>query len=233
MRATHGPRDVIVTNTPDVLTEATAEFTWGLILSITRRITEGDRLVRAGRWKGWAFDFMLGTELQGKRLGVVGPGRIGRAVAARAKVFGMDVVFAGTGTTSSSGQSVSLDELLVTSDVVSLHVPMTEQTRHLIDRHALTRMKRTAYLVNASRGTVVDEAALVWALGQHLIAGAALDVYEREPAVHQDLLSFENVVLTPHLGSGTREARTAMAELAVANVFAVLGGKPPLTPVTR
>ena len=226
-------RDVIVTNTPDVLTEATAEFTWGLILSITRRITEGDRLVRAGRWKGWAFDFMLGTELQGKRLGVVGPGRIGRAVAARAKVFGMDVVFAGTGTTSSSGQSVSLDELLVTSDVVSLHVPMTEQTRHLIDRHALTRMKRTAYLVNASRGTVVDEAALVWALGQHLIAGAALDVYEREPAVHQDLLSFENVVLTPHLGSGTREARTAMAELAVANVFAVLGGKPPLTPVTR
>ena len=225
-------RDVIVTNTPDVLTEATAEFTWGLILSITRRITEGDRLVRAGRWKGWALDFMLGTELQGKRLGVVGPGRIGRAVAARAEAFGMDVVFAGTGTTSSSGQSVSLDELLVTSNVVSLHVPMTEQTRHLIDRRALTRMKRTAYLVNASRGTVVDEAALVWALGQHLIAGAALDVYECEPVVHQDLLSFENVVLTPHLGSGTREARTAMAELAVANVVAVLGGKPPLTPVT-
>ena len=225
-------RDVIVTNTPDVLTEATAEFTWGLILSITRRITEGDRLIRAGRWKGWALDFMLGTELQGKRLGVVGPGRIGRAVAARAEAFGMDVVLAGTGTTSSSGQSVSLDELLATSDVVSLHVPMTEQTRHLIDRRALTRMKRTGYLVNASRGTVVDEAALVWALGQHLIAGAALDVYEREPVVHQGLLSFENVVLTPHLGSGTREARTAMAELAVANVVAVLGGKPPLTLVT-
>ena len=225
-------RNVVVTNTPDVLTGATAEFTWGLILSITRRITEGDRLVRAGRWKGWALDFMLGTELQGKRLGVVGPGRIGRAVAARAEAFGMDVVFAGTGTTSSSGQLVSLDELLVTSDVVSLHVPMTEQTRHLIDRRALTRMKRTAYLVNLSRGTVVDEAALVWALGQHLIAGAALDVYEREPVVHQGLLSFENVVLTPHLGSGTREARTAMAELAVANVVAVLGGKPPLTPVT-
>ena len=225
-------RNVVVTNTPDVLTGATAEFTWGLILSITRRITEGDRLVRAGRWKGWALDFMLGTELQGKRLGVVGPGRIGRAVAARAEAFGMDVVLAGTGTTSSSGQLVSLDELLVTSDVVSLHVPMTEQTRHLIDRRALTRMKRTAYLVNLSRGTVVDEAALVWALGQHLIAGAALDVYEREPVVHQGLLSFENVVLTPHLGSGTREARTAMAELAVANVVAVLGGKPPLTPVT-
>lgn len=159
-------RNVVVTNTPDVLTGATAEFTWGLILSITRRITEGDRLVRAGRWKGWALDFMLGTELQGKRLGVVGPGRIGRAVAARAEAFGMDVVFAGTGTTSSSGQLVSLDELLVTSDVVSLHVPMTEQTRHLIDRRALTRMKRTAYLVNLSRGTGVDEAAQVWALGQ-------------------------------------------------------------------
>ncbi len=225
-------RDVIVTNTPDVLTEATAEFTWGLILSITRRIAEGDRLVRAGRWKGWALDFMLGTELHGKRLGVVGPGRIGRAVAARAEAFGMDVVFAGTGTNPSTGRSVSLDELLVTSDVVSLHVPMTKQTRHLIDRRALTRMKRTAYLVNTSRGTVVDEEALVWALGQHLIAGAALDVYEREPVVHQGLLSFENIVLTPHLGSGAREARTAIAELAVANVVAVLAGKPPLTPVT-
>ena len=221
-----------MTNTPDVLTEATAEFTWGLILSITRRIAEGDRLVRAGRWKGWALDFMLGTELHGKRLGVVGPGRIGRAVAARAVAFGMDVVFAGTGTNPSTGRSVALDELLVTSDVVSLHVPMTKQTRHLIDRRALTRMKRTAYLVNTSRGTVVDEEALVWALGQHLIAGAALDVYEREPVVHQGLLSFENVVLTPHLGSGAREARTAIAELAVANVVAVLAGKPPLTPVT-
>ena len=224
-------REVVVTNTPDVLTEATAEFTWGLILAVTRRIAEGDRRVRAGGWTGWALDFMLGAELRGKQLGIVGPGRIGRAVAARAAAFGMQVAFAGTKRASLGSESVSLDQLLVTSDVVSLHVPMTKNTKHLIDRRALTRMKRTAYLVNASRGQVVDEEALVWALGEHLIAGAALDVYEREPAVHPGLLSCENVVLAPHLGSATRETRTAMAELAVANVVAVLDGRPPLTPV--
>ena len=224
-------RGVVVTNTPDVLTEATAEFTWGLILAVTRRIVEGDRRVRAGGWTGWALDFMLGAELRGKQLGIVGPGRIGRAVAARATAFGMQVAFAGTKRASFGSESVSLDQLLVTSDVVSLHVPMTENTKHLIDRRALTRMKRTAYLINASRGQVVDEEALVWALGEHLIAGVALDVYEREPAVHPGLLSCENVVLAPHLGSATRETRTAMAELAVANVVAVLDGRPPLTPV--
>ena len=234
-------RSIVVTNTPDVLTAAVAEFTWGLILAASRRIAEGDRLVRSGRWTGWALDFMLGTELQGKQLGIVGAGRIGRAVAARAEAFGMRVVFAGKqghvndprpmDGPAPRGRQVSLDELLVTSDIVSLHVSLTEGTRHLINRHALTRMKRTAYLINASRGPVVDEEALVWALGEHLIAGAALDVYEREPTVHRDLLSFESVVLAPHLGSATRETRTAMAELAVANVVAVLGGKPPLTPV--
>lgn len=229
-------RGVVVTNTPDVLSEAVAEFTWGLILSLTRRIAEGDRLIRAGRWTGWALDFMLGMELRGKRLGIVGPGRIGRAVAARSAAFGMDVVASGSpgGKPDAAGASIprmSLDELLVTSDVVTLHVPNTDQTRHLIGRRALTRMKRSAVLVNASRGSVVDEEALVWALKERLIAGAALDVFEREPAVHQDLLSFENVVLTPHLGSATRETRTVMAELAVANVLAVIDGRPPLTPV--
>ena len=234
-------RGIVVTNTPDVLTGAAAEFTWGLILAITRRIAEGDRLVRAGLWTGWALDFMLGMELRGKRLGVVGPGRIGRAVAERAAAFGMDVVAAGGGAPPERSarlvddppgmRRVSLDELLVTSDVVSLHVPLSGSTRHLIDRRALTRMKRTAFLINAARGPVVDEAALVWALRERLIAGAALDVYEREPEVERELLALEQVVLAPHLGSATRETRTAMAELAAANVAAVLAGQPPLTPI--
>ena len=234
-------RGIAVTNTPDVLTGAVAEFAWGLILAITRRIAEGDRLVRAGRWTGWALDFMLGMELRGKRLGVVGPGRIGRAVAERAAAFGMDVVAAGGGASPERSprraddprgmRRVSLDELLVTSDVVSLHLPLNGSTRHLIDRRALTRMKRTAFLINAARGPVVDEAALVWALRERLIAGAALDVYEREPEVERELLALEQVVLAPHLGSATRETRTAMAELAAANVAAVLAGQPPLTPI--
>ena len=217
-------RGVVVTNTPDVLTEATAELTWGLILSATRRIGEGERLIRRGEWKGWALDFMLGMELRGKQLGIVGRGRIGRAVAAKAPAFGMTAVFA--------KHDMSLDELLVSSDVVSLHTPGTAATRHLIDRRALARMKRSAFLVNTARGPVVDEEALVWALGERLIAGAALDVFEKEPAVHPGLLAFENVVLAPHLGSATRETRTAMIELAVRNALAVLQGKPPLTPVS-
>src|SRR5262249_38546664 len=168
-------------------------------------------------------DFMLGADLKGKQLGLIGFGRIGRAVAARAPAFGMRVVHAGRGE--------GLDRLLNTSDVVSLHVALTPDTRHLIDRKALTRMKRSAYLVNTSRGPVVDEAALAWALKEHLLAGAALDVYENEPAVHPDLLSLENVILAPHLGSATTETRTAMADLAAANVAAVLSGRLPLTPV--
>jgi glyoxylate reductase len=216
-------RGIVVTNTPDVLTEATAEFTWGLILSVARRITEGDRLARRGAWTGWALDFMLGTQLQGKQLGIVGRGRIGRAVAARAAAFGMTAKFA--------KHDLSLDELLVTSDVITLHVPGGADTRHLIDRKALARMKRSALLVNTSRGSVIDEDALTWALKERLIAGAALDVYEHEPSIAQGLLAFENVVLAPHLGSATRETRTAMAQLAVENVLAVLDGRPPLTPV--
>ena len=216
-------RGIIVTNTPDVLTEAVAEFTWALILAAARRLGEGERLVRAGRWKGWALDFMLGTELRGKQLGIIGRGRIGRAVAAKAAAFGMTTAFA--------KHDLSLDELLISSDVISIHTPLTPQTRHLIDRRALARMKRTAILVNTSRGPVVDEEGLAWALKERLIAAAALDVFEREPVVHDALLTLENVVLAPHLGSATRETRTAMADLAVSNVLAVLSGKPPLTPV--
>lgn len=223
---------VVATNTPDVLTEATAELTWALILGITRRVVEGDRLVRAGGWKGWTFDFMLGSELRGKQLGIVGAGRIGRAVAAKAGVFGMNVMFAPRVATAASGPDQrTLDEVLVTSDVVSLHVPGSAANRHLIDRKALARMKRSAFLVNTARGSVVDEDALVWALGERLIAGAALDVYAQEPAVHPGLAAFENVILAPHLGSATRETRTAMADLAVRNVLAVLAGQPALTPI--
>jgi lactate dehydrogenase-like 2-hydroxyacid dehydrogenase len=226
-------RGVIVTNTPDVLTESVADFTWALILATTRRLSEGERVVRRHAWKGWAFDFMLGTELRGKQLGLVGFGRIGRAVAARAPAFGVRVAFTSRHDAGLAGaERQSLDQLLNTSDIVSLHVPLTPETRHLIDKRALTRMKRSAYVINTSRGPVIDEQALAWALDQRLIAGAALDVYEHEPVIHPDLFKHENVLLVPHLGSGTSETRTAMADLAVANVAAVLRGGPPITPVS-
>jgi glyoxylate reductase len=216
-------RGVVVTNTPDVLTEATAEFTWGLILAAARRIAEGDRLVRRRAWQGWALDFMLGSGLRGKQLGLIGRGRIGQAVAAKASAFGMKAVFA--------RHDVSFDELLIGSDVISIHVPGGAGTRHMIDRKSLARMKRSAILVNTSRGSVVDEEALAWAMKERLIAAAALDVYEHEPKIREELMAMENVVLAPHLGSATRETRTAMSQLAVDNVLAVLAGKPPLTPV--
>ena len=201
-------KGVIVTNTPDVLTESVADFTWALILAVTRRLSEGERLLRRGGWKGWAFDFMLGTELRGKQLGIVGFGRIGQAVAARAPVFGMRVAYAARRDAGVAGaEFMSIDRLLNSSDVVSLHVPLTSDTRHLIDKRAIARMKRSAYLINTARGPVVDEEALAWALQQHLLAGAALDVYENEPAVHPDLLRLENVLLVPHLGSGTTETQ--------------------------
>lgn len=219
-------RGIVVTNTPDVLTDATADFTMALMLAVTRRLGEGERMVRRGEWKGWAFDQLLGMQLRGKQLGIVGFGRIGRAVAARAAAFGMTVAH-----TSRSAEGLPLDRLLATSDVVSLHVPLTADTRHLIGQPELARMKRSAYLINTTRGPVVDEAALAWALKNRIISGAALDVYEREPEIHPDLLPLENVVLAPHLGSATTDTRTAMADLAARNVVAVLSGELPLTPV--
>jgi glyoxylate reductase len=225
-------RGIVVTNTPDVLTNACADFTWALILGITRRLGEAERQLRRGEWKGWALDHMLGSELRGKRLGLVGVGRIGRAVAEKASAFGMTVAYAATRPVDLPGaEHLALARLLALSDVVSLHCPLTAETRHLIDQKALAKMKRTAYLINTSRGPVVDEAALAWALKQHLIAGAALDVYENEPRVDAGLLSLENVMLMPHIASATTETRTAMADLAVSNVLAVLSGKPAVTPV--
>ncbi len=225
-------RGVVVTNTPDVLTNACADFTWALILGITRRLGEGERELRAGKWKGWALDHLLGMELRGKQLGLVGMGRIARAVAEKAPAFGMSVAYTDQVVNDVPGATaMSLDRLLATSDVLSLHVNLTPATTHLIDQKALAKMRRSAYLINTSRGPVVDEAALAWALRERLISGAALDVYEKEPVVHPDLLGLENVMLIPHLASATTETRTAMADLAISNVLHVLEGRAPITPV--
>lgn len=225
-------RNIVVTNTPDVLTNACADFTWALILAVTRRLGEGERVVRAGAWAGWALDYMLGMELRGKQLGLVGLGRIGRAVAEKAPAFGMSVAYTARNPVDLPGATqMSLDKLLASSDIVSLHCPMTPDTKHLIDQKALTRMKRSAYLINTSRGPVVDEAALAWALKERLIAGAALDVYEKEPEIHPGLMNLENVMLIPHLASATTETRTAMAALAASNAIAVVSCQPPKSPV--
>jgi glyoxylate reductase len=207
-------RGVIVTNTPDVLTEATAELTVALMLALLRRVAEGDRLVRRGEPWIWGPNMMLGRGLRGLTLAVVGFGRIGSEVARLAEAFGMRVVPVGRGD--------DLGAALAEADVVSLHVPLTDETRHLIDGAALERMKPTAVLVNTTRGAVVDELALAEALREGRIAGAALDVYEREPEVEPALLELENVVLTPHLGSATIETREAMGMLAVEALRAVL-----------
>ncbi len=220
-------RGVVVTNTPGVLTDATADLAFGLLLAITRRLGEGERLLRSRTPWSFHLGFLLGSGLQGKTLGIVGLGEIGRAVAKRAEAFGMQIVHSGR----SGRGSVSFRELLERSDVVSLHCPLTPETRHLIDAAALRAMKPGAYLVNTTRGPVVDEAALADALEAGEIAGAALDVFEHEPDVEPRLLGRDDVVLSPHLGSATVETRTAMAVLAARNVAAVLAGRPPLTEV--
>ena len=216
-------RGVVVSNTPDVLTETTAELTLAIVLALLRRVAEGDRLIRRGEQWIWAPNLMLGRGLASLTLGLVGYGRIGRAVARLADAHGMDVIHS----TRSSG--IPLEELLVTADVVSLHLPLSDESRHLIDAAALAQMKPSAVLVNVSRGPIVDEEALVTALREGRIAGAALDVFEREPEVHPGLLELENVVLVPHLGSATLETREAMGMLCVGALRAVLldGTVPP------
>ncbi len=232
-------RDVVVTNTPGVLTDATADIAIALILMSTRRLGAAERRVRTGEPWGWSMTAGLGTGLRGATLGVVGPGAIGLATARRAKGLGMEVVLSGrsepeAGVVEGLGaRVVDLDELLETSDVVSLHCPLTPATHHLIGGPELTRMKPTAHLVNTSRGPVVDEAALVRALEAGAIAGAGLDVFEDEPRVHPGLLHRDDVVLLPHVGSATTQTRAAMADLAADNVLAVLAGEDPPTPVRR
>lgn len=231
-------RGVVVTNTPGVLDDATADLTMALLLAATRRVAEGDRLVRAGRPWTWGMSFMLGSGLRGKLLGIVGLGGIGRRVAERAHAFGMEIAYHSRHPAPAEvvagleAERLSLEQLLARADVVSLHCPLTPQTRHLIGAAELAAMKPSAVLVNAARGPIVDERALAQALAAGEIAAAGLDVYEREPAVEPGLLRLENVVLSPHLGSATVETRTAMAELAARNAISVLRGEGPLTPVT-
>jgi lactate dehydrogenase-like 2-hydroxyacid dehydrogenase len=230
-------RGVVVTNTPQVLTEATADLAFGLILMVTRRLGEGERVIRSRTPWSWNMFYMLGTGLQGKTLGIVGLGGIGAAVARRARAFGMRISYAGRRAAAPELEAeldavqLPLEQLLGSADVVSLHCPLSEETRHLIDAERLGLMKPTAFLVNSARGPIVDEAALAEALRDGTIAGAGLDVFEHEPDVHPQLLELENAVLVPHLGSATLETRTAMAVLAARNAIAVCKGEPPLTPV--
>jgi glyoxylate reductase len=211
---------VRVTNTPGVLTEATADLTMALILAVTRRLLEGDTEVRATGRCEWEPLKLLGGSLQGKRLGIVGLGRIGSAVAERARAFGMEVIGTRSGESS--------EQLLATSDIVSLHLPLSRETRHLIDAAALARMKRGTYLINTSRGALVDENALCDALESGQLRGAALDVYEREPIVNPRLLAMKNVVVVPHIGSATEEARNAMARIAATEVLRFFRGLPAI-----
>jgi len=230
-------RGVVVTNTPDVLTEATADLTWALLLAAARRVGEGERLVRAGHWDGWSPTQLVGLPVAGRTLGIVGLGKIGSAVARRARGFAMTVLYRnrrplGPAVEEELGvRGVGLDELLERSDIVSLHAPLNDESRHLIDAAALARMRSSAILVNTARGPLVDEAALVDALRGGTIAGAGLDVFEREPALAAGLAACENAVLVPHLGSATTAARGAMVRLACANIVDVLAGRRPPTPV--
>lgn len=230
-------RGVIVTNTPDVLTDATADLTWALILATARRVVEGDALVRAGAWTGWTATQLVGAEVAGRTLGLIGMGRIGQAVAHRAVGFRMPVRYYSRRPPLASPpgarwESVSLPDLLRDSDFVSIHVPLTEETRHLIGASELAEMRRTAILINTARGPIVDEGALVDVLQRRAIAGAGLDVYEDEPRVPPGLRSLPHVVLLPHLGSATWFARVQMGMICLRNVDAVLAGRPAPNPVT-
>jgi glyoxylate reductase len=230
-------RGVAVTNTPGVLDDATADLTMALILSAARRLGEGERVIRSGAPWAWSMSYMLGHDLRGKRLGIVGLGGIGRRVAERARAFGMTIAYSGRSAAdlevvaALEAERLELEELLSSSDVVSLHCPLTPQTRHLISASRLALMKPGAILINAARGPIVDEAALVEALRSGPLGGAALDVYEHEPEVHPGLLALDNATLVPHLGSATVETRRAMAELAARNAIAAVYDRPLPTPV--
>jgi glyoxylate reductase len=220
-------RGVAVANTPDVLVEATADFTFALLLAAARRLGEGERLVRAGQWRGWAPEQLLGADVGGRTLGIVGMGRIGRAVARRARGFAMRVLYTRGDGGDVEATRVSLDELLAASDVVSLHCPLTPETRGLVDARALAAMKPGAILVNTARGAIVDDGALAAALEGGHLGGAGLDVFTDEPRIDPRLLVAPRVVLAPHLGSATTTARTRMAELCVTAVRDVLAGRRP------
>ena len=226
-------RKVIATNTPGVLDETTADFAWTLLMAIARRLVEGDEWIRMGTWPGWDLDQLLGGDVWGKTLGVIGFGRIGRGVARRAQGFQMRVLYHDQARqptdveTELRAEFVGLDHLLHEADFVTLHVPLLPETRHLISKSALEKMKPTAYLINTSRGPVVDEAALAEALEAQKIAGAALDVYEQEPKVHPALLGRKDVILAPHIASATVDTRTKMAVMAATNAASLFDGRCP------
>ena len=231
-------RGVTVTNTPGVLTDATADLAMALVLMNTRRLAEGERLIRRREPWQWGMFMMLGTGIQGAQLGLVGMGQIGTAVARRARAFGMTIAYSNRSRVDPAVEAeleavhLPFDELLATSDVVSLHCPYSPATHHLIGAAQLAMMKTTAFLINTARGPVVDEAALVTALEGHQIAGAGLDVFEHEPQIHDGLLDRDDVVLIPHLGSATIQTRTAMATLAARNALSILAGGAAITPVS-
>lgn len=226
-------RGITVTNTPDVLTDATADLAMGLLLALNRRIVEADAFLRRGEPWSWGPRLFLGRDLAGEVLGIVGYGRIGEALARRAKAFGMRVIAAGSEPTENSGvERMPLSQLLATADVVSLHAPLTAETFHLLGAEEIASMKTGAVIINTARGPLIDEDALVEALRSKRIRGAGLDVFENEPGIHPGLLELDNVVLTPHIGSAGEQTRTRMALLAVKNALAVLDGQLPLTPVT-
>src|SRR5881397_933740 len=230
-------RGVIVTNTPDVLTETTADFAWTLLMAAARRVVEADRYARSGQWKAWKWDLLWGADVHGKTLGIVGFGRIGRAIARRAQGFNMRILYHDAVRADAaverelSATATDLETLLREADFVTLHTNLTPDTRHLIGERTLRLMRKSAVLVNAARGPIVDEAVLARALREGWIAGAGLDVFEEEPRIHPDLIPLQNVVLAPHIASASRDTRIAMATLAVRNCVAVLEGKAPITPV--
>jgi glyoxylate reductase len=230
-------RGIVVTNTPDVLTETTADFAWTLLMATARRVVEADAYVRSGKWKRWEWDLLWGADVHGKTLGIIGFGRIGRAVARRALGFDMRVLYSDAVRAAPELERelratyTDPDTLLREADFLSLHTPLLPETRGLVNERTLRTMKKTAIVINAARGPIVDEAALVRALREGWIAGAGLDVFEEEPKVHPGLLSLPNVVLAPHIASASSDTRVAMATLAMKNCLAVLDGKPPLTPV--
>jgi glyoxylate reductase len=224
-------RGLTVTNTPDVLTDATADLTWALLLATARRVVEGDALIRSGRWTGWSPTQLLGADVSGKTLGIIGMGRIGQAVARRAVGFRMPVRYhtrqpLATSSLSREWEHRSLQDLLGEADVVTIHVPLTPATQHLIGARELAWMRPTAYLINTARGPIIDEWALADALKLGIIAGAGLDVYEREPAIHSAMAQLKQVVLLPHLGSATLHARVQMGLVCLENIHAVLDGRP-------
>ncbi len=226
-------RGILVTNTPGVLTETTADLTWALIFAVARRIPEADRFTRSKKFKGWELDLFLGKEVTRKRLGIIGMGRIGRAVALRAQAFDMETVYSDSHRLSPEDENkfkasfLPLEELLSTSDIITIHAALTPQTFHLLSKEKLSLINKEAFIVNASRGPIIDEMALAEALEKGQIWGAGLDVYEREPEIEEKLLSLDNVVLLPHIGSVTYETRLKMAMMAARNLVQGLKGERP------